>query len=227
MEGWEPQGTGGSVAQHPRGCASTQAFHQPRAKIPMPSPLGKPEHIHAMHGLGPPVMAPCAPLTVLLRGQQEDAWKGRVPDVHPAPWALAWWDKWHPCPWRAAESPWAALALSLYYEKACVPLAHLCDPLPGGQARERGVCTQGLARRMLQVRCPLPDRLPLGTGWQGNQGPCWQQQVPVGTRGHHQLQAGDGQTLCPNPWGLSEPGILEDGFLSPRENGEVSPRARG
>lgn len=75
------------------------------------------------------------------------------------------------------------------------------------------------------MRCPLPDHLPLGTSWQGRQGPRGQQQVPVGTRGHHQLQAGGGQSLPPTPPphpGGSLPGNLRDGFLSPGEDGGLS-----
>lgn len=72
-------------------------------------------------------------------GRQEDAWKGRAPDAHPA----LRWDERHTCHWGAAESPWAALALSLCYGKAYLHLPHLCDPLPGGQARKRSFHPKG------------------------------------------------------------------------------------
>lgn len=40
--------------------------------------LGKPEQARATHRMAPQVVAPCAPLTVLLVDQQEGAWKGSL-----------------------------------------------------------------------------------------------------------------------------------------------------
>lgn len=69
---------------------------------------------------------------------------------------------------------------------------------------------------------------PLGTGWQERPGRCWQQQVLVGTGRHHEIQAGDEQSLHPKLRGLSVPGNYKCGFLSSRDNTEGSlPRGLG
>lgn len=190
------------MAQHPGGHASTQVFHRPRAKMPM----GKAEHAPAMHGLSPQVVAPCAPLAVLLwvgRGM----WGEAEAPVLTLPPGLCWWGEWHPCPQGAAGSLWAALMLQ---ESALTP-----SPPPRSSAsrpgKERGSFDSRADRRALGVSYPLPDHFPLGAtlaaaGVSGDKGTS-----PVAGWG--------GQSPHPAPLGLSVPGNPGHDLPSPKDDG--------
>lgn len=94
---------------------------------------------------------------------------GRIPSAHPAARTLH-----GEMSVTHDRNSLDSSGVSLYWEKASAypfPTSGiLWDPLPEGQARKKGVSTQGLARRTLQVRCRLPDHPPLGTVGRRDQG---------------------------------------------------------
>jgi len=102
-EEWEPQGTGGSVVQHPRRMCCTQVFPQPRAEIPTPRTSANARTCPCLAwdgstGRGNPCSARCA-----ARGLAGGCMERQSPQHSSCPQGSAWWDEQHPVPGELQE----------------------------------------------------------------------------------------------------------------------------